>query len=218
MSLIEILLVGLALSMDAFAVTISNAFAYRHESRARLMLMPVAFGVFQALMPVLGFFAGTVAAGFIERYAGIVSFVILALIGGAMIREGARELRHGGEVASDVEKVAAGAPAASETGGVAGDASIGATAGATEGRRRLTVRMVLVQAVATSIDAFAVGVSFLASGAPIALAAPVVGVTTFACCVVALLAGKRFGALLGDRAEIVGGVVLLAIGVKALLA
>ena len=196
MSLIEILLVGLALSMDAFAVTISNAFAYRHESRARLMLMPVAFGVFQALMPVLGFFAGTVAAGFIERYAGIVSFVILALIGGAMIREGARELRHGGEAASDVEKVA----------------------GATEGRRRLTVRMVLVQAVATSIDAFAVGVSFLASGAPIALAAPVVGVTTFACCVVALLAGKRFGALLGDRAEIVGGVVLLAIGVKALLA
>ena len=196
MSLIEILLVGLALSMDAFAVTISNAFAYRHESRARLMLMPVAFGVFQALMPVLGFFAGTVAAGFIERYAGIVSFVILALIGGAMIREGARELRHGGEAASDVEKVA----------------------GATEGRRRLTVRMVLVQAVATSIDAFAVGVSFLASGAPIALAAPVVGVTTFACCVVALLAGRRFGALLGDRAEIVGGVVLLAIGVKALLA
>ncbi len=196
MSLIEILLVGLALSMDAFAVTISNAFAYRHESRARLMLMPVAFGVFQALMPVLGFFAGTVAAGFIERYAGIVSFVILALIGGAMIREGARELRHGGEAASDVEKVA----------------------GETEGRRRLTVRMVLVQAVATSIDAFAVGVSFLASGAPIALAAPVVGVTTFACCVVALLAGKRFGALLGDRAEIVGGVVLLAIGVKALLA
>ncbi|MBM6999981.1 manganese efflux pump [bacterium] len=196
MSLIEILLVGLALSMDAFAVTISNAFAYRHESRARLMLMPVAFGVFQALMPVLGFFAGTVAAGFIERYAGIVSFVILALIGGAMIREGAHELRHGGEVASDVEKVA----------------------GAAEGRRRLTVRMVLVQAVATSIDAFAVGVSFLASGAPIALAAPVVGVTTFACCVVALLAGKRFGALLGDRAEIVGGVVLLAIGVKALLA
>ena len=200
MSLIEILLVGLALSMDAFAVTISNAFAYRHESRARLMLMPVAFGVFQALMPVLGFFAGTVAAGFIERYAGIVSFAILALIGGAMIREGARELRHGGEAASDVEKVA------------------GAVAGAAEGRRRLTVRMVLVQAVATSIDAFAVGVSFLASGAPIALAAPVVGVTTFACCVVALLAGKRFGALLGDRAEIVGGVVLLAIGVKALLA
>lgn len=200
MSLIEILLVGLALSMDAFAVTISNAFAYRHESRARLMLMPVAFGVFQALMPVLGFFAGTVAAGFIERYAGIVSFAILALIGGAMIREGARELRHGGEAASDVETVA------------------GAAAGATEGRRRLTVRMVLVQAVATSIDAFAVGVSFLASGAPIALAAPVVGVTTFACCVVALLAGRRSGALLGDRAEIVGGVVLLAIGVKALLA
>jgi putative Mn2+ efflux pump MntP len=62
-----------------------------------------------------------------------------------------------------------------------------------------------------------VGVSFLALGANIALAAPVVAVTTFLCCIVALLLGRRFGALLGDKAEIVGGIVLVLIGIKAML-
>ena len=163
MNIVEIILIGLALSMDAFAVTISNSFVYQHESRARMMLMPVAFGAFQWLMPIAGFFAGTIAAGFIESYAGIVSFVILAFIGG------------------------------------------------------LTVSSVLVQAVATSIDAFAVGVSLLASGANIFFASPVIGLTTFVCCIVALVVGRKFGEVLGDKAEIVGGVVLVAIGVKALL-
>lgn len=187
MSIVEILLLGVALSMDAFAVTISNSFAYQHEPRARLMMMPVAFGLFQCLMPIAGFFAGTIAAGLIEQYAGIVSFVILAFIGGNMVREGVGALRGGQE-----------ADEAPEQG-------------------RLTVGSVLVQAVATSIDAFAVGVSLLASGANVWFAAPVIGVTTLLCCVGALLVGRRFGSLLGDKAEIVGGAVLLAIGVKALL-
>ena len=190
MNIIEIILIGIALSMDAFAVTISNSFVYQHESRARMMLMPVAFGAFQWLMPIAGFFAGTIAAGFIESYAGIVAFVILAFIGGNMVREGVSSLRGGGQAEE-------------------GDAG--------PEQRRLTVGSVLVQAVATSIDAFAVGVSLLASGANILLASPVIGVTTFLCCVVALLAGRRFGELLGDKAEVVGGVVLVAIGVKTLL-
>lgn len=188
MNIVEIILIGLALSMDAFAVTISNSFVYQHESRARMMLMPVAFGAFQWLMPIAGFFAGTIAAGFIESYAGIVSFVILAFIGGNMIREGVSALRGG-------EKEENAGPE----------------------QKHLTVSSVLVQAVATSIDAFAVGVSLLASGANIFFASPVIGLTTFVCCIVALVVGRKFGEVLGDKAEIVGGVVLVAIGVKALL-
>lgn len=187
MNLVEILLLGVALSMDAFAVTISNSFVYQHDSRARMMLMPIAFGVFQCLMPIAGYYAGTIAASFIERYAGIVSFVILAVIGGNMVREGVKALREGDKEAHDTIE-----------------------------QRHLTIGSVLIQAVATSIDAFAVGVSLLAAQAPIFFAAPVIGVTTFVCCVIALLIGRRFGAMLGDKAQVVGGVVLLAIGVKAL--
>lgn len=186
MGAVELLLLGIALSMDAFAVTITNSFCYQGESRARLMLMPVFFGVFQGVMPLLGYFLGSLAADLVARFAGIISFVILGYIGGHMIWEAVKAMRAG----ESGEEVAQG---------------------------RLTVAAVLIQAVATSIDAFGVGISLLASGANIAVAAPVIALTTFVCCVIALVVGKRFGSLLGDRAQIVGGIVLVAIGVKSLL-
>lgn len=192
MGIAEILLLGLALSMDAFAVTISNSFVYQHESRARMMLMPVFFGVFQGLMPLLGYFLGTLAADLIERFAGIVTLVILGFIGGNMIFEGVKAIRGAG--AGEGEEPSQNGSAA----------------------KRLTIVTVFLQAIATSIDAFAVGVSLLAAGASIAVASPVIALTTFACCVIALLVGKRFGNLLGDRAQVVGGVVLVCIGIKAL--
>lgn len=186
MGIVEILVLGLALSMDAFAVTISNTFCYSHESRLRLMLMPLFFGLFQGLMPVLGYFLGTFAAGFIDRFAGIITLVILGFIGGSMIWEGIKALRSDKAMRCEANQ------------------------------KNLTLRKILVQAVATSIDAFAVGVSLLATGTNIALAGPLIALVTCACCVVAIVVGRRFGHLLGDRAQIVGGVVLLAIGIKAL--
>ena len=80
----------------------------------------------------------------------------------------------------------------------------------------LTLKVILVQAVATSIDAFAVGVSLRAVSVAVAPAVSIIGVTTLLCCIVALAIGKRFGHLLGDRAQIVGGVVLVLIGIKAM--
>ena len=85
MSTIELLILGLALSMDAFAVTVSSAFVYRGTDKAHRLLMPVFFGVFQGLMPVIGFYAGSLVGPFIETYAGIITFVILGLIGGKML-------------------------------------------------------------------------------------------------------------------------------------
>ena len=186
MGIVEIVLLGLALSMDAFAVTISNSFCYRHEPRRRLFLMPVFFGVFQGLMPVLGYLLGSLAAGLVERFAGIISLLILGYIGASMVREGVKALR-GGEEGDEEQQ-----------------------------GKHLTVPVLLMQAVATSIDAFAVGISLLAAGANIGLAGGIIALTTFLCCMVALLVGKRFGNLLGDRAQIVGGIVLIAIGIKAL--
>lgn len=193
MTVIELLVLGVALAMDAFAVTISDTFAYRGQARWRMWMAPVAFAVFQALMPVAGYWLGSLFAEAVEAYAGIVSFVILGFIGASMIREGVRALR----------------------GNEAGEA--GEVAVAPDAPRVLTVGTVAMQAVATSIDAFAVGVSLRAVGTDIAVAALAIGTTTFACCAVALLVGRRAGEMLGDRAQVLGGVVLVGIGVKALL-
>lgn len=192
-TLIEIIVLGVALSADAFAVTISNTFVYASESRARLMLMPVMFGLFQGLMPVTGYLLGGLAAEVIEAYSGIITLVILGFVGGNMIYEGVNALR--GKDDGGPEEPGAGPVA-----------------------RRLTLTTVLAQAIATAIDAFAVGVSLRAQAVSLAVAAPLIALTTFLCCIVALVLGRKLGEVLGDRAQVVGGVVLVIIGLKAFLA
>lgn len=187
MGLAEILLLGLALSADAFSVTISNTFVYDNERRRRLALMPIFFGLFQGGMPLFGYFLGSVAAELIERYAGIVTLVILGIIGGNMIREGVEAL-----LAPEDEPT----PRSST---------------------RLTIATLLFQAVATAIDAFAVGVSLRAQAVDIWVSSAIICCTTALCCVVALFIGKKLGRLLGDRAEVVGGIVLVCIGLRAFL-
>lgn len=191
MGLVEIIVLGIALSADAFAVTISNCFIYASESKRRLMLMPLMFGLFQMLMPIAGYFIGGLAAEVIEKYSGIVTLVILGFIGGNMVREGALALM-GKE---PVDEQAQGGPAA----------------------KHLTFTEVFVQAIATAIDAFAVGVSLRAQSVDIVLSASIIGLTTFGCCCIALGIGRRLGHLLGDYAEVVGGLVLVGIGIKAFI-
>lgn len=200
MGFVDILILGIALSADAFAVTISNSFVYSHESWARKALMPIMFGLFQGLMPLLGYFVGGLAADLIERYAGIVTLVILGIIGGNMVREGVSALRAG---KSDNAK-----PADAASDSVALDS-------ASQDQPHLTFAMVLFQAVATAIDAFAVGVSLRAMAVPIAGSSIIIACTTAACCTVALFIGHKLGDLLGDRAEVVGGIVLVIIGLRA---
>lgn len=181
MSIFDLLLIGLGLSMDAAAVSIANVLGRPGMGRGQQLRMAGAFGLFQGFMPLLGFFAGSFFADFISRYAGIVTLLVLGLIGGSMLREGLCRK----------EESADGAP--------------------------LTFRLLMVQALATSIDAFAVGVSFCAVGADIFYAAPIIAVTTFVCSLAAAALGKQFGPLLGDRAQLAGGIILLAIGIKAVI-
>ena len=91
MGITEIVLLGIALSMDAFAVTISNTFVYQNNSKARALLMPVAFGLFQGLMPCIGYFLGHLVSGVISHYAGIITFAILGFIGAKMIWDALHE-------------------------------------------------------------------------------------------------------------------------------
>lgn len=120
-------------------------------------------------------------APLIEAYAGIVSLVILAFVGGKMVWEAVRELH-------EPEQCPA---------------------------TRLTYGMIFFEAIATSIDAFIVGVSLAAAGANIVLYGAAIGVTTLLCCLIVLAIGRRLGAHFGPKAEIAGGIVLIIIGLRA---
>ena len=179
MSFIEILLIGVALSMDAFAVCLSSSMVYTNLTTRKKLAMPVAFGLFQGLMPMAGFFLCSICANLIDKFSGPISLVILGFIGVNMLREG---------LSPDED-----APP-----------------------KDLTFKVLIFQAVATSIDAFAVGVSFAASKAPILVAAPIIAVTTFILSMLAQFIGNKVGEKLGAHAEVLGGIILILIGIKAM--
>ncbi|MGI5960126.1 MAG: manganese efflux pump MntP family protein [Massiliimalia sp.] len=180
MGMLEVVLIGVGLSMDAFAVTVSNSMCCKDLNKKNAMSMPLMFGLFQGLMPVLGYFLGSLFATFIDRYAGIITLLVLGFIGGNMVRESFGE--------EEECKL-----------------------------KTLSLPTLLLQAVATSIDAFAVGVSFCALKAPIFSSAGIIAVTTFVCSTIAVIVGKKCGEFLGKRAELCGGLILIFIGIKAIL-
>lgn len=180
MTVLELMLVAVGLSMDAFAVSIGNALSYKCEKK-QFLLTAFMFGLFQALMPVLGFYGGRLLGSFIQTYDHWVALILLGFIGGKMIIDGIKDAR-------SPEK--------------------------REEERCLSFRMLLLQAVATSIDALAVGISFAALSVKIYLAAPVIGLTTFGFSVIGSFIGKKAGAILKNAAEITGGAILVLIGVK----
>ena len=180
-NLAEALLLGIALSMDAMAVTLSNSLCESDMPMAKKLSMPALFGIFQMAMPIAGFFGGRLIASVIEAYAGIVSLVILAFVGGKMVVEAARELRAPEECATT----------------------------------RLGYATIFFEAIATSIDAFVVGVAFAARGVNVVLYSSTIGVCTVACCAAMLVVGRRVGERFGTYAQVMGGLVLIAIGIKA---
>ncbi len=191
MLFLETFAVGLALSADAFSVTLSNAAAYPGESRQRLMLMPILCGLFQGIMPVVGYLAGGVVEDLINSYAGIVVFVILAAIGVHMAYEGYEA------ISVPVEETSLDPKASTDP-------------------VRLSVGLMILQAVATAIDAFAVGVGLRAAGAQVIVSSICIGLTTFVCCMIALFIGVKAGRALGGKAEIAGGIILVLIGIRHL--
>jgi len=193
MGLLEIFMLGVALATDAFSVTISNTFAFDDHRFSRLMRMPLFFGLFQFGMPLAGYFVGGIAAELIEKYAGVVSLVILGFIGSNMLYSGYKALKEDASEEDEEE----------------------AQQGAQQDATTLSYGKLVFQAVATAIDAFAVGVSFRAHSVDILVASALFGIITAILCTIALFIGKKLGSLLGDRAEMVGGVVLILIGLKA---
>ena len=182
MGIVELFLIAVGLSMDAFAVSVCKGLSTRQLKPKHYLIIGAWFGGFQALMPTLGYFLGTLFAAAIEAVDHWIAFGLLAVIGVNMLKE--------------------------------------AASGDTEGETAdLSVKTMFILAVATSIDALAVGVTFsmVELSVSIGLAVALIGCTTFLISLGGVYVGNVFGARYKSRAELVGGAILILIGVKVLL-
>lgn len=179
MSLFDLIMIGISLSMDAFAVSICKGLSVRKVQLSHALICGAWFGAFQAIMPSLGYFLGSRFEHLLNSVGPWITFILLAVIGVNMVRES-----FGGDEAVDSD---------------------------------FSAKAMLPLAIATSIDAFAVGVGFAAMEANIVAAALLIGCTTFILSAI----GVKVGAVFGDKyraiSERIGGVVLILIGLKTLI-
>ena len=223
MSFWEILLIGIGLAMDAFAVSLCKGLAMDELKKKHVFALAGFFGGFQALMPLIGWLLGTSFRQHIETYDHWVAFVLLLIIGGKMIKDAVSEMKEdakgtdsdGQEPEETVFKDPNAAPTIKEL--------------KNQKNQPYTFRLgeTILLAVATSIDALAVGLSFAMLGTQSAVSTAdclsiwysilIIGLVTFLICTAGVLIGHRFGSRFRSKAEIIGGVVLILIGIKILI-
>ncbi len=191
MGFIEIFLTGVSLSMDAFAVSICRGLQMRRRVNVKhLLIIAAFFGGFQALMPAIGYLLGSQFKDYIVTFDHWIAFGLLAVIGGKMIWDVIAEAKEGDEDCPCCEK---------------------------DEEARLDIRQIALMAIATSIDALAVGITFAFLEVNLLLAVAVIGITTFLLCALGVVVGHKFGARFKNKATLAGGIVLILIGVKILL-
>lgn len=191
--MLEILLIAVSLSLDAFAVSVSAAACSSNLRRFHMVRAAGAFGLFQFLMPVAGALAGSSFSGYICSCDHWIAFSLLALVGGHMIAE------VWGEWREDPEGTAC--PVGDEA----------------KKRDLSSKRVVLALAVATSLDALAVGMSFAVVNRPALAPSVIIGIVTFILCLFGFASGKRIGQVFGRWAQLCGGLVLIGIGARILV-
>ena len=184
MGLFEIFMIGVGLSMDAFAASICKGLNMRRLNIKNMLIIGLFFGGFQALMPAVGWLLGKQLESYITSVDHWVAFALLVFIGGKMIYD----------VFTKKNEDECG-----------------------EKTNRLDMKEVLTLAVATSIDALAVGISFAFLQVDILKAVSVIGVTTFVLSVIGVAVGNVFGSKYEKKATLAGGIILILIGLKILL-
>lgn len=185
MSFFEIFMIGVGLSMDAFAVSICKGLNMRKLDKLQTFVIALFFGGFQALMPFLGWLLGKQFESYITSFDHWIAFVLLAFIGGKMLWDvfGSKKEDEACQTAES----------------------------------RLDIKELFMLAIATSIDALAVGISFAFLQVNIVSAITLIGCTTFVISAAGVFVGHKFGAKYEDKATVVGGVILILIGLKILL-
>lgn len=189
MDYISLLSIALGLTMDAFAVAVTNGAITKNLKFNHALKIALCFGFFQALMPVIGMLIGVAGSSFIETVDHFIAFALLSYIGVKMIHDCIKESK---KVKSCNLKEPIG------------------------------LKMLIVMAIATSIDALATGVVLpsiigIKSLSSIALAVSLIGLITFSLSLAGVYIGKKFGSMLSSKAQILGGLVLIIMGVKILI-
>ena len=180
MGLLDLFVTAVALSMDAFAVSVSKGLSVKRVRLKHGLITGAYFGGFQALMPLIGFFLASSFAEYIKRFDHWIAFGLLVLIGANMLREA---------LSKEEEEM----------------------------NDSFSVKTMLPLAIATSIDALATGVSFAVTDTNIWLAISLVGATTFAFSAAGVKIGNAFGLKYKSKAEVIGGLILILMGVKILV-
>ena len=181
---VELLLMGVGLAMDAFAVSICKGLGMRKVNKKHALVIALFFGGFQALMPLIGWVLGIQFESYITSIDHWIAFALLGFIGGKMILEALR-------TQEEIEIGQMDAP--------------------------LDLKELLILAVATSIDALAVGITFAFLNYPIAEAISIIGTVTFLICIGGVYVGNFFGNKYKNKAEFAGGLILVLLGVRILL-
>ena len=180
MGAIEILLISIGLAMDAFAVSICKGLSMKKMNWKNVVIIALYFGVFQALMPLIGYFLGMTFESIVTTFDHWVAFALLTLIGGGMIKESFDD--------EDDKK-----------------------------NDKVDFKTMVVLAIATSIDALAIGITFAFFDVNIVLAVSIIGIITFIISVLGVKIGNRFGDKYQNKAQLMGGIILVLLGFKILL-
>ena len=186
MNFIALIFTAFALSMDAFAVSITKGMTIKNLKKSTALKMALAFGVFQGSMPLLGWALGISFESYIKSIDHWIAFILLGFIGFNMIKGFFDDRKE--ENASELEF------------------------SATADEHDLSNKEIIMLAVATSIDALAVGISFAFLNVSIIPAASIICIITFLVCVVGVFVGNKVGDIFNGYAELVGGVILILIG------
>ena len=185
MQLYEVILIGIALSIDACAITIANCTTYKNSlNKLKEWSMPVAFAIFQGIMPLIGYFIGSIFANFIAPFTKFLTAGIFLFLAVKIILD-----IYKGDQCDTTKKTC----------------------------RSFSIGLIILMAIATSIDALAVGVTLINLTFSVYLAVLVIATVTFILVSIALIFGKTLGKLFGKYAEWVGAIILLALSIKSLI-
>ena len=180
--MLEVILLGVALAMDSLAVSIVNGIKYKNYSRKEMFIASLSFGVFQGLMPLLGYLLFTPLIAYVEKFDHWLVLIILCYIGVDMIKDSFESNQ------DYLEK--------SET---------------------FTIKVLLMESIATAIDALSVGITLPDFTVNPYVSCIVICAATFIICIVGHMLGKKIALILKNKALLLGGVILILIGLKAVL-
>ncbi len=204
---VQSLFISVSLAMDAFAVSLSNGLTNKKMPVKYMIITALSFGLFQGAMPLIGYLLGSIFEKWIEVAIPIIGFVILLFLGVKMLLDAAKEIKEEKKLKEEND----GAIVVHGN-GILADIIYG------EKPYKFAVKTLIVQSIATSIDALTVGFVYIGKDViEVYVTFALIAIITFGICVGGVAIGKKFGDKLKSKAGILGGVILIAIGLKLLI-